>query len=244
MMLKQLYEKSEEWFAVLFIVLYVVGNSILDQVSARLGAEFLVTLPYDLLLLTVLFLFIAKEKRLAYYGIGRTKAAPGRVLYYVPLIIIATVNIWFGFRLNKNVGETILYIAGMCAVGVIEELIFRGLLYQAMCRKRESTAIVVTSVLFGVGHIVNLFNGSGMQLVENICQLFYAVAIGFLLVSVLYTGKSLIPCMITHAVFNSLSVFANHDVHDTIQIQISVVLCLISGISAAIIFRNGCRGKE
>lgn len=40
-MLRRLYQKSEIVFAVLFIVIYVVGNSMLDQVSRTLGMEHL-----------------------------------------------------------------------------------------------------------------------------------------------------------------------------------------------------------
>ena len=41
---------------------------------------------------------------------------------------------------------------------------------------------MVSSVTFGLGHIINLINGSGMGLAENLVQIFFAVLIGFLYV--------------------------------------------------------------
>lgn len=35
----------------------------------------------------------------------------------------------------------------------------------------------MSSVTFGMGHIVNLFNGSGAKLVSNLCQVKYAIVV-------------------------------------------------------------------
>ena len=73
---------------------------------------------------------------------------------------------------------------------------------------------------------------------RGICQIFYAVAIGFLLAAVLYVGKSLLPCIITHSMLNALSSFSNEAVIDAVQIPVSVVLCIVSAVSAVLIFKN------
>ena len=46
-------------------------------------------------------------------------------------------------------------------------------------RDNVKSAIVISSVTFGIGHIINLFNGSGMELVNNLCQIVFAIAVGF-----------------------------------------------------------------
>ena len=71
------------------------------------------------------------------------------------------------------------------------------------------SAILVSSVTFGIGHIMNLINGSGADLLANILQVLYALAIGYLFVIIYYKTKSLLPCIITHGLFNSMSAFAN-----------------------------------
>ena len=59
-------------------------------------------------------------------------------------------------------------------------------------------------------------------------QVIYAVAIGFTFAMIYYKTKSLVSCILTHSIFNSLSVFANEAVM-TPQKQI------ISGVLIAII---------
>ena len=70
-------------------------------------------------------------------------------------------------------------------------------------------AIIISSVTFGVGHLLNLVNGSGMELVDNLCQVVGAMAVGFLFVILFHRGGSLVPCIIAHGVNNAVSVFAN-----------------------------------
>ncbi len=97
----------------------------------------------------------------------------------------------------------------MICVGFVEEVIFRDLLFNAMRKDGVRSAVIVSSLTFGIGHIVNLFNGSGAQLLSNLCQVGYAAAVGLLFVILFLKTGSLIPCIVTHNAVNSLSVFAN-----------------------------------
>ena len=135
----------------------------------------------------------------------------------------------------------VVYFAAMIITGIVEEMLFRALLFKAMSKSNIKSAIIVTSITFGIGHIVNLVNGNSADYVATICQIFYAVAIGFLLAAVLYVGESLIPCIITHSMLNALSSFSNEVVMNNLQIPVAVILCMISAVSAVIIFRNANR---
>ena len=48
-----------------------------------------------------------------------------------------------------------------------------------------------------------------MDLVGNLCQIVFAIAVGFLLVTIFYRGGSLLPCILVHATINTLGTFAN-----------------------------------
>ena len=61
-MLEKLYKKSEAWFAVVFIIAYVVGDSFLIQASESAGIEMLYTIPYNLVLLGIMFGFMGKNQ--------------------------------------------------------------------------------------------------------------------------------------------------------------------------------------
>ncbi len=238
-MLYRLYKKNEIWFAVLIIIIYVVGSSISDSMSKGVGIEKSITLLFGAILFTIIFLFIQKNKLFEYYGLCKSNLPTKKVLYYFPLVIIGTVNLWFGFKMNFTPIETLFYVLSMLLVGFLEEFIFRGFLFKAMCKNNVKTAIIVSSIIFGIGHIVNLFNGSSAELIPNLCQVSYAIAIGFMLVTLFYRGKTLWPCIIMHSVFNSLSAFSNNEMAEAYRIPVAITMIVISlGYSLFLIKRT------
>ena len=208
-MLKKIYEKSEIWFAVAWIIGYVVIVSTADNVSADLGIEKIVTLPILIALSAILYFFVKKNGLTEKYGLCKSQLPAGKLLFYIPLLVLLTANLWYGTAMNLSPLETVLYILSMFCVGFLEEMIFRGLLFKAMAKDGVKTAIIVSSVTFGIGHIVNLINGSGAELLPNLLQVVYAIAIGFAFVMIYCKTKSLMPCILTHSIFNGLSAFAN-----------------------------------
>ena len=93
----------------------------------------------------------------------------------------------------------------MLNVGFIEEIIFRGYLFRMMEKDSVKAATAVSSITFGIGHIVNLFNGA--EFVPTLFQICYAMAIGYLFVVIFRKSKSIVPCIIAHSVNNTLSIF-------------------------------------
>ena len=229
-MLKKLYAKSEIWFAVAWIIAYVVLASTGDNISADLGISKIITLPILVALSAGLYFFVRKNGLIGKYGLCKPQISAAKMLFYIPLIVLLTANLWYGVALNQTPLETVLYILSMFCVGFLEEMIFRGLLFQAMARDSVKSAMIVSSVTFGIGHIVNLINGSGAQLLPNLLQVMYAMAVGFGFVMIYRRTKSLMPCIITHSVFNGLSAFANEAVM-TPQRQIlsGILLAVIAG---------------
>ncbi|MGL4762268.1 MAG: lysostaphin resistance A-like protein [Sarcina sp.] len=173
-------------------------------------------------------MFIKKNKLSEYYGLCKSSVPAKKVLYYFPLLIIASVNLWFGFKMNFTLVETLFYILSMFLVGFLEEVIFRGFLFKALCKDNVKIAIIVSSLTFGLGHIINLFNGSGVDLISNLCQISYAVAIGFLFVTLFQRGKSLWPCIIAHSVLNALGAISNREVSGDYTILVAIVLIVVS----------------
>ena len=229
-MFKKLYDRSELWFALAWIIAYVVLASAGDALSENIGTPKLVTLPVLLALSAVLFFFVRRHGLLRKYGLCKPQRSAAGMLYYGPLLLLLTVNLWYGVGLNQPPLETALYVLSMFCVGFLEELIFRGLLFQAMAKDGVRSAIVVSSLTFGMGHIVNLINGSGAELLPNLLQVLYAAAVGFAFVLVFCRTKSLIPCIITHGVFNGLSAFSNEAaVTPQRQILTAVFLTVAAG---------------
>ena len=110
------------------------------------------------------------------------------------------------------------------------------MLFKAIGKNNLIRAFVVTSITFGIGHIVNLINGA--DFISTCLQMCYAIAIGFLFATIFYKGKSLLPCIIAHCVVNSLSVFAVTGTRK-FEIIVAVVMCGVSVIYALWLLRFG-----
>ena len=233
--MKKLYEKNELTFAIVLIVVYCVLQSVGNPLNKVIGIEYAASAVFCILQTIVLFTFIRKNNLQKLYGLCKTPVPAWRFLYYVPLFILASGNLWNGAALNYTPAETVCRIVCMLCVGFLEEVIFRGFLFVAIAKDNIKSAVVISSVTFGIGHIINLFNGSGMNLVNNLCQIVFAVAVGFLLVTIFYRGGSLLPCIIVHSAINTLGTFANdtnltakmHLLHIGILIVITIVYTMI-----------------
>ena len=207
--MKKLYEKSELTFAIVWIVVYCVLQSLANPLNKVIGIEYAGSAAFCVLQTIVLFAFIRKNNLQKRYGLCKSPVSVRRFLYYVPLVILASGNLWNGVAINYTSVETACRIVCMLCVGFLEEVIFRGLLFAAIAKDNIKSAVIISSVTFGIGHIINLFNGIGMDLVNNLCQIVFAIAVGFLLVTIFYRGGSLIPCILVHSAINTLSTFAN-----------------------------------
>lgn len=224
--MRRLYEKNELTFALVWIVIYCVLQSFANPLNEKIGIEYSASAIFCILQSVILLVFIWKNNLLKWYGLCKSSVPARCFFYYVPLFALATGNLWNGVAVNYSLPGTVCRIVGMLCVGFTEEVIFRGFLFKAIAKDNPKSAIIISSVTFGMGHLVNLFNGSGMDLVSNLCQICFAIAVGFLLVTIFYRGGSLLPCIFTHSAINILSTFAN-EVGFTVEKQIIHVFIMI-----------------
>ncbi len=233
--MKKLYEKNELTFAIVWIVVYCVLQSLANPLNQRIGIGYSASAAFCIVQTIILFAFLRKNKLEKRYGLCGSPVPARRFLYYVPLVILASGNLWNGVAFRYAWPETVCRIVCMLCVGFLEEMIFRGLLFTAIAKDNLKSAVIISSVTFGIGHIINLFNGSGMDWVNNLCQIVFAVAVGFLLVTIFYRGGSLLPCILVHSAINILSTFAEdtnltvgmHLLHIGILIAVTVAYTLI-----------------
>ena len=238
-MMKKLDEKSELGFALVWIGIYCVGMSVFDEISRSIGVESSATAVFAVIVSLFLFFWLKKNGKLERFGLCKPTASVKAFLFYIPLLVITSKNLWGGVAMHYDAAGTVCFIVKMLCVGFLEELIFRGFLFKAMSRDSIKWAVVVSSVTFGLGHIINLINGSGMGLAENLAQIFFAVLIGFLYVIIFWRGGSLWPCVISHGVFNSLSAFSGEG-EGMIQL---VILCILTVAYAMVLLKTLPKAK-
>ena len=223
--MKKIFEKHETLCCILLIVLYVVVNSYCMQ---NFGLEdYRSTIINTVFSVAVLALVISL-KRVAYYGLVKVTDAK-KYLYFIPLLLIVSVNLWNGINVNHAPGKIIFYMLSMVNIGFLEEIIFRGFLFKMMAKDNLKSAIIVSSITFGLGHIVNLLNGA--DFVPTLMQICYAVALGYLFVIIFYKSKSLVPCIATHIVIDVLSVF---NVENSLSVYIIPVFLILVSVGYAI----------
>ena len=211
--MKKLYEKNEVGFALVWIGLYVVIMNIalqfcggFDNLAEKTVGQLLVPVVCILALSVLSTVWITKNGLTEQYGLCRFRGNLRSWLWFVPLIVMSCINLKNGLALAAPVTVALLMTVNMAAAGYVEEIIFRGFLFRAMAKDHLKSAIIVSAVTFGAGHIVNL--GNTADVAGVLLQVGYAIAIGFLYTVIVYKGGSLWPCIISHMFVNGSSVFA------------------------------------
>jgi membrane protease YdiL (CAAX protease family) len=221
--MEKTFNKHETLFTIALIVIYVVMNSYMMQ---NFGYTSIQSAVANTILSVLIIGFIIAIKKVKYYGLVKANN-PKKFLYFIPLVVISLYNLRNGINIDNPTNEIIYFVITMINVGFLEEIIFRGFLFKMMEKDNVKRAIIVSSITFGLGHIVNLLNGA--DFIPTLLQVCYAISIGYMLVMVLYRSKSLIPCIIFHMVFNALSIFNAGD-----SSIISIIILMIVSISYGI----------
>lgn len=202
--MKKLYDKSEIWFAVIMILIYVFAST---PVRGNFGDESPVMTAVLAAISVLLFVFIKKNHLEERYGFVKWKGSAKDYLYFIPMLIIMTGNIWGGVGVAYSGAAQVFAVFSMMLVGFVEEVIFRGLLFRAMLKKDPTAvSIAVSAVTFGIGHIVNLF--AGQANLETVIQILFAVAWGFIFTFAFYKSGCLWVNIIVHGIVDVLSKFS------------------------------------
>lgn len=239
MRMNKIYQKNEVTFAILCIVIYVAGTSAAEAIAADAGIVKLPSMIFHVIFTLILIGWMKRNRLFEKYGLVLPEYKIIRAWFYIPLMLIGFSSIYFGVVLKYSIPETLFYIVSMLCVGFLEEVIFRGFLFVGMAEKNVRSAIIVSSVTFGIGHIVNLLNGQ--DFLETILQIAFAVAVGFMLVTLFYKGKSLLPCIAFHGINNALSAISDEDaslrVFGTVEkelwisVSIAIVIAVVYSIA-------------
>ena len=232
--MKKELEKHEFKITIFMIVIYLVLNSICIN---NFGDKHFITAICNILLSLGIIIFILKYNLVSYYKLDKFPKLK-QFLYFIPLLLLMSVNLWTGININNSILEIICFMISMICVGFLEEIIFRGFLFQMMSKDSLHQAIIVTSLTFGIGHILNLLNGA--EFIPTIIQIIYAVSTGYMFAIILVKGNSLWPCIITHSVVNSLSIFC---IHNTVSTYIAPMILTIVPILYSIYLNKTIKEK-
>lgn len=246
--MKKLYDRNELSFALVWIGLYVVVMNIalqfcrgFDDLAGKTAGQVLVPVICICVLAVASTVWILRSGLSGKYGLCRFKGSLKQFLFFTPLIIMSCVNLKNGLGLNAPLAVSLLMMVNLAVAGYVEEIIFRGFLFRAMAKDNLRSAIIVSAVTFGAGHIVNLANTA--DTLGVLLQVCYAIMIGFMYTLVVHKGGSLWPCIASHMFVNGSSTFAleqgpfsdlvaavfGQASTDLVQVCSSVLIMVISG---------------
>ena len=222
--MRKLYEKNRILFAVLCIVLYCV---VMSYLKGNFGYQSIAMLLGITAFANGIIFFVKRNHLEKECGIAAWPEDTKRFLYFIPMWILATGNLWDGFALSYHGIELVIAVLSMILVGFVEEMLFRGFLFSAMLSKeRAAVAIIVSSLTFGMGHIINIF--TGQTSFETIVQMIFAVSWGFILTFVFYKSGSIFPCIIAHSMIDAFSMFgADNALVDQIYVGVTIVVAIV-----------------
>lgn len=246
--MKKVYEKNELAFALVWIGLYVIVMNIalqfcggFDDLASKTAAQLLVPVVCIITLALTATIWITRNGLSEKYGLCHLRKSAKSFFWFLPLAVMSCTNLKNGVALSAPVLVALLMAINLAIGGYVEEIIFRGFLFRAMEKDNLRSAVIVSAVTFGAGHIVNLANTT--DALGVLLQVCYAIVIGFLYTIIVWKGGSLWPCIISHMFVNGTSVFASEQgpfsyliatvfgqaTHNMVAISSAALIMLISG---------------
>ncbi len=88
-------------------------------------------------------------------------------------------------------------VAMALAPAIVEEFVFRGLIFHGLKKRNPFWAIIISALLFGAIHM-------------NVNQFLYAFAMGVFFAMITYATNSMWPSMLMHFIYNAQSVILSY----------------------------------
>ena len=135
-----------------------------------------------------------------------------KLLLFLPCMAVAINNFPFitfitgEAYINSEALHVVLYALLCLCVGYFEEMAFRGCIFSVILQRRGKRlidvfiSIVLSSVVFGAIHVLNLFAGASPLSV--ILQIGYSFLIGGMCSIILIKTSNIWYCVVIHAVYN------------------------------------------
>lgn len=115
--------------------------------------------------------------------------------FTVPLLPILLNMVLAGVG-YPGIGRILLFFVLALTVGFVEEAFFRGMMLHALLRCGPWQAAIISSIFFGIAHLLNL--AAGANLAATLLQIVYALAIGLMYAALALRTRTILPLIILH----------------------------------------------
>lgn len=187
----------------LCILLFPIFSGVLSAVLSLEAVETLFLQGFAMLLSLLVPLVPILRKKWTWSEIGFAGpdgAGCRKAVYFLPLLAVFIPAAVGGFSIKSPAyvwGNLLLY----AAVGLAEEVYFRGVIPRALGRAFSTKEVVIlSSLLFGIGHIASAFTAdSGWEVLLTTLN---ACIFGWLAIEMAMICGNIVPCVLFHFMFD------------------------------------------
>lgn len=190
-------------WAVLVIGITIVSGVVTVVNDAKGTEARLIQAAFAFCAAAVQIVYLLKTKRLTGLLKSNNLSVAQMFFCYLPCVLTLITMIIYGINLTniKLSAVTLLFTIG---VGISEELCFRKIGLAALTSQfRPSAAILISAVIFGLGHSASAFTESSAVMV--MLNVINAFLFGWLASEVMWKTGRILPLIIFHALFDFLT---------------------------------------
>ena len=197
------------WLEALLMVFYTANGAFvtITEPSGPL-LQFAVLIP----LAAGIFVYLLWKNKWRDAFFGRTITFNAQtLLLWSPLLLVLVVMLIGnrGLNIDSMPDLIFMFIMQLFVVAFIEETFFRGFMLKALLAKGVFKAVLITSILFGVTHSLQLLGGQSME--ATILQILYAFLVGLVLSLLIMHEQSILITIAFHGLNNFLSFMAREE---------------------------------
>ena len=181
----------------IWILLYEIIFMISEKIFVEMQVSHWITVLALLGYLCILYGWLKKTQQRQNVGLVRPRKIPLRECGYgLPLLGLPVFHVMMAQPITLEIS----YMMMLLCVAIIEEVFFRGFLYDRLARWNFKGYILLSALLFGAFHVVNLWEGYPLYYV--IMQTWCAFTAGLCYAGLTVKTQSIVPAMIAHTLTN------------------------------------------
>ncbi|AOZ92602.1 CPBP family intramembrane glutamic endopeptidase [Paenibacillus crassostreae] len=204
----------------LLLAIFVAGAYVTIKEINNVSPVLISFIPISL----ILIIYLTWRRKWHDIGFQSLANIPKRHwLLYTPLIVVLVVISLDGFK-EVTVSEVFYFIFFTLLVGFVEETVYRGLILKTLLNKSIRVAVITSSILFSLTHLLNVMSGQSME--QTLLQLVYALVMGVVLALLMIKNANIWPLITFHFLHNLIQ-FLGNEQSTTLGYDIIVILILI-----------------
>ncbi len=229
---QKFHEKYPYLFVTILEILIIVTLIIVGAISIKLKLPEFYMYGIILTILAIMTALILRKmgwwKTIGFQRLNKKYI----LLLFIP--VIPLIGNLFGTYNSLQFGFYIYYFFMCVFVGFAEEGIYRGLMLQVLLKKGVWKAVIISSLLFSLSHIMNAL--AGWNWGHVLLQLIYSFAIGFGWAAFALRTKTIWPLMIIHFLIDFFSFIKAENIIKSLQSNQPDLTGILYSIFLSIIF--------